>query len=284
MIFIAILGIVYSSTRAASRQSVRFSLSDSSTDSGFAFGCTSISGTCMPKGDIAGWKQIFSDDFTTDVPTGNFPKAVASKWFAYPDGWKDTSGKGTYYPSKVLSQHNGVLDFFIHSENGVHMVSAPEPILASGTHDYGVGLTAGRYEVRAKADSIACYKRAWMLWPDSGVWPRDGEIDFPEGNLTSGSVSMFMHNQNGTSGSDQQQGSIAIDQTQWHTYTMEWRPDTSNLKAWVDGTQIANFTTRVPNTPMHYVMQTETSLDGCTPADTAQGHILVDWFTAYKPL
>ena len=39
------------------------------------------------------------------------------------------------------------------------------------------------------------YKVAWLLWPKSGVWPRDGEIDFPEADLI-GTISAFMHRQN----------------------------------------------------------------------------------------
>src|SRR5437660_700572 len=43
----------------------------------------------MPVGDIPGWHQIFTDDFTTDVPLGSFPDAVSDKWSDYPDGWPD---------------------------------------------------------------------------------------------------------------------------------------------------------------------------------------------------
>ena len=88
---------------------------------------SSPSGETMPVGDIPGWRQIFADDFLTDVPVGNFPSAVSAKWDAYPDGWKDTSKHGTYFPSKVVSIQNGVLNLHLHTENGVHMVSAPEP-------------------------------------------------------------------------------------------------------------------------------------------------------------
>src|SRR5947209_11706277 len=89
-----------------------------------------VSGQAMPVGDISGWHQVFADDFSADpsVPVGGLsgcvdgsnlmsstcsglPPAVAAKWWAYPDGWKDTSGHGTYSPSKVLSIQNGVLNY-----------------------------------------------------------------------------------------------------------------------------------------------------------------------------
>jgi Glycosyl hydrolases family 16 len=240
------------------------------------------SGEAMPVGDIPRWHQIFTDDFTTTVPIGSFPGAVASKWFAYPDGWKDTSKKGAYSPSKVVSEHDGIMDLFLHTEDGVHMVSAPVPKLAAGAHDYGSGLSAGRYVVRFKADPIPCYKTAWLLWPDSEVWPRDGEIDFPEADLD-GTISGFMHRRNGTSGNDQDVYDTAFTYSSWHTAVIEWRPDINDLKFYLDGKPVGHSTLRVPNTPMHWVLQTETRLLGCVPTKSAAGHVLIDWVAVYTP-
>ena len=41
----------------------------------------------------------------------------------------------------------------------------------------------GWYEVRFRTGATDGYKLAWLLWPKSSVWPREGEIDFPEGDL-----------------------------------------------------------------------------------------------------
>jgi hypothetical protein len=240
------------------------------------------SGEAMPVGDIAGWHQVFTDDFTKTVAIGRFPGAVSNKWFAYPDGWKDDSKKGTYFPSKVVSEHGGVLDLFLHTENGVHMVSAPVPKLAAGSHHYGSGLSAGRYVVRFKADPIPCYKTAWLLWPDSGVWPRDGEIDFPEGPLD-GSISGYMHRQNGTSRNAQDVYNTAVTYSSWHTAVIEWRPAIHDLKFYLDGKRVGHSTSRVPNTPMHWVLQTETRLAGCVPTKRVAGHVLIDWVAVYVP-
>ncbi|MGH2344697.1 MAG: family 16 glycosylhydrolase, partial [Chloroflexota bacterium] len=178
----------------------------------------------MPIGDTPGWHQIFTENFAVDVPVGSFPGSMySSKWTVYPDGWQDTSKNGTYYPSKVLSVQNGVLNMYLHTENGVHMVSAPEPILQPGPHDYGSGLLYGRYTVRFRADPIAGYKTAWLLWPDSEAWPRDGEIDFPEGDLNS-TINAFMHWQNGISGNSQDAYSTSTTYNSWHTATIEWLP------------------------------------------------------------
>ena len=241
------------------------------------------SGEAMPVGDIPGWHQIFTDAFTKTVPIGSFPGAVASKWLAYPDGWKDTSKNGTYFPSKVVSEHDGVMDLFIHTERGVHMVSAPVPKLAAGSHAYGSGLSAGRYVVRFRADPIPCYKTAWLLWPDSEVWPRDGEIDFPEGDLD-GTISGFTHRKNGTSGNDKDEYDTAVTYSSWHTAVIEWRPGINDLKFYLDGKLVGHSTSRVPNTPMHWVLQTETRLSGCVPTKSVAGHVLIDWVAVYTPI
>jgi hypothetical protein len=232
----------------------------------------------MPRGDIAGWHQIFTDDFTEDVPLGSFPDAVGDRWRAYPHGWPDTSKNGAYEPGKVVSVGNGLLDVHLHTENGVHMVAAVLPRLPNAQGSGG-GITYGRYAIRFKSDAVAGYKTAWLLWPDSETWPRDGEIDFPEGNLN-GTISAFMHRLNGTSESDQDAYSTDARYTSWHTAVIEWLP--TRVTFILDGKVIGNSTSRIPNTPMHWVIQTETALDG-VPSDSAAGHVQIDWVAVYEP-
>jgi beta-glucanase (GH16 family) len=204
---------------------------------------------------------------------------VAGKWSAYPDGWPDTTHNGTYYPSKVISIQNGVLNLYLHTENGIHMVSAPVPKIPGAVGSEG-GLLYGRYVIRFKSDPIPGYKTAWLLWPDSETWPRDGEVDFPEGELDS-TISAFMHRQDGTSGSDQDAFGSSITYTSWHTATLEWLP--SSLRFFLDGQLIGTSTSRIPNTPMHWVIQTETATDGSVPSDAAAGNVQIDWVTVYVP-
>jgi len=251
------------------------------------------SGVPMPQGNLPGWRQVFSDDFTTDVPLGGFsgcrwngdlmssdcsglPASVAAKWWAYPDGWPDTSHNGQYYPSQTLSIHNGMMDIYLHTADGIHMVAAPEPKIPGGPN--GFGLQYGAYVVRFKADALPGYKLAWLLWPDSEIWPSDGEIDFPEGELTS-TFSGFMHWMGATSGSQQDVYPTTAGAQQWHTATIEWTP--SYCRFILDGQVIGTSTQRIPSDPMHWVLQTETSVDGTPPADATAGHVLIDWVAAY---
>lgn len=243
---------------------------------------TAPTGSSMPVGDIKDangtWHQIFAEDFRTPVPVGSFPGSVyGPKWKVYLDGWKDTTRNGTYYPSKVLSVTNGYLNMYLHTEiiNGVavHMVAAPEPRLPSGN-----GQVYGRYSVRFYVDPVLGYKTAWLLWPDSGIWPAGGEIDFPDCNLPE-TVHAFMHYASASGGQTAFYTNVP-EAGAWHIATEEWQP--GKVTFILDGSVIGVATTLVPTDSMHYVLQTETQLDGGAPSNSAAGNVKVDWVTVYS--
>ena len=230
------------------------------------------SGQAMPVGDLPGWRQIFTDGFTTDVPRGKFPTAVASRWSAYGGGASDTSGKGRYHPETVVSIANGVLTERLRAQAGQHPVAAILPSIPKG-------MVYGRYAIRFRADAVEHYKVAWLLWPDSEAWPRDGEIDFPEGDLT-GNIEAHMHRQNGRSGDDQDTFHTETRFRSWHTAVIEWRPN--SVRFILDGAVVGEVTSRVPATPMHWVIQTETSLGGGAPTTADTGNVQIDWVAVWK--
>jgi hypothetical protein len=249
-------------------------------------------GEPMPRGDLPGWKMIFSEDFETPLALGQWgdcspktfvcsrlPDAYTGRWWAYPEGWPDTSGHGRYSPGRTLSIADGVFDIFVHTENGRHLVSAPVPLINGSGGP--LGQLYGRYVVRFKADAQQGYKVAWLLWPDSETWPRDGEIDFPEANLD-GMVTGFVHYQAGTAPNDQDGFYTGVPFAgAWHTAVTEWTP--AAVRFILDGKMVGTATERIPDTPMHWVLQTETALDGSVPADEASGHIRIDWVAVYAP-
>lgn len=236
-------------------------------------------------GDLPGWKHVFVEDFTAgDVPLGAFPGPLYSeRWDAgYKDGTPDTagqlsSGRSGYYPTEVLSVQNGLLDWFLHTENGISKGAAPTPKIpnASKNPPRANSLMYGRYSVRFKADSLAGFKVAWLLWPDSGVWPRDGEIDFPEGELTR---TIYGATHAGTNFAEVYDSGKPF--TSWHVATTEWTPE--RLEFFLDGRSLGASTTEVPSTPMHFILQTESCLTGC-PAPETQGHVYLDWISIWVP-
>src|SRR4051794_14052946 len=241
------------------------------------------SGQPTPTGDLPGFKHVFADDFGTDVPLGQFPSAVAARWWAYPNTFRDTTKLGVYDCDRVCSVTDGVLKLHLHTADGVPMVAAPVPKLPGSTPlpPYGVpsGQLYGRYSVRFKADPVPGYKTAWLLWPDSDAWPRDGEIDFPEGNLD-GFMAGYLHHQDATVGYDQEEVTVSKSYTSWHTATTEWTAQKVTFA--LDGAVVLTSTTRLPNTPMHWVLQTETRTFGAPPTTAAQGDVLVDWVSAWR--
>ena len=250
-----------------------------------AAGSVDPSGASAPIGNLDGWSQIFVDNFGIDVPLGQFPGRVSDKWDAYPYPWKDTSKKGTYHPGKVVSIDNGILTKDLRTENDERLVAALTPKV-TGSSPYGQ--LYGRYSMRFRIDQkIPGYKIASLLWPDTGTHITgssfgvggNGEIDFPETELHYDKVLGFVHHQNATRGDDQDYFIKELDLREWHTYTFEWSPDL--VVAYVDGVEIGRTSERIPRTPMHWVIQTETSPRFETLSST-RGKIMLDWVAVWS--
>jgi beta-glucanase (GH16 family) len=89
-----------------------------------------------------------------------------------------------------------------------------------------------------------------------------------------------MHRQNGSSASDQDHFTSTAALKDWHTYAVEWTPN--RCEFFVDGQSIGKAIARVPNTPMRFVCQNETSLGSTWPAKDAVARIYIDSFKAWK--
>jgi beta-glucanase (GH16 family) len=170
--------------------------------------------------------------------------------------------------------------------NGVHEVAAFCPALPGSLSNTSYGnlgdLLGMRYSFSIRADKMAGYKGVPLLWPLSEKWPRDGEIDAPESDFTA-QPAAFMHHQSGTGPNDEDYYNTPAGTSwqDWHTYTIEWVPGV-RVDGWIDGVHWIHDTTRIPNTPMHLVMQFETSTDGVVPAASTQGNVQIAWLQVWK--
>jgi hypothetical protein len=237
---------------------------------------TTTATTPAPGGrtDLPGWKLVFNEDFTRSVASGSF-LSTYTNFGAYPWGWLDTSKRGHYDPS-IVSVSGGMLNMHLYtSSDGIHHVAAPYPKLPGGGSDQ----LYGRYSVRFRADPVDGYKAAWLLWPQSNVWS-DGEIDFPEGDLT-GTISAFMHYVGAPT--EQDYFGTGVGFGNWHVATTEWSPNKVVFS--FDGRVIGTSTRHVPAKPMHYVLQTETELGSAAVPSTTAGNVQVDWVSiwSYQP-
>jgi beta-glucanase (GH16 family) len=236
------------------------------------------SGVALPSGNLNGWKQIFTEDFDRDAGTGSFPGAAyGSKWDVYKDGTPDTTGKATYMPSKVLSAHDGILDWYLHSEGGRPLTATTLPRLVS-SNAY-MGTTYGRFVTRFKITETAPhYSQVFLLWPDSERWPADGEFDFPAGDLGDTIGATAIH-ANSNLQREQFQSNYTF--TTWHTAALEWAP--GNARFYVDGNLIGSTSSQVASNPMHYVLQMEaTETSDTAPSAGTSTHMQLDWFAAYS--
>ena len=246
--------------------------------------CTTPSPPNIPTTAPAGWTLIYSEDFNVNATVGSFtnvgsswnlssPAAYVNSLFAYPLGWLDTSKNGQYNPSKTLSVDNSQLHIHLYAENTNFWVSAPLPALPT--------MTYGRYEECFRvSQSSGSYKVAWLLWPDSNLWPNDGEIDFPETNLNS-TISAYMHFANASGGQDAYSTSVIISDGLWHVAITEWTA--GQVLFYLDGNLIGNSTTQVPSKPMHRVWQSETRLSGGPPGINDSAIIDLAWSVVYIP-
>ncbi|QNG19730.1 glycoside hydrolase family 16 protein [Rhodococcus triatomae] len=242
------------------------------------------SGVPVPVGDLPGWRHIFADDFTADAPTGSWANecspddivytgAQGQKWRVYPRCYPDTYQKRPYRADRVLSVHDGVLDFHLHQVDGVPAGANPSPLI-DGVGQYQ---TYGRYSARMRVDTPGMdeYYAAWLLWPQSERWPEDGEFDFPEGHLSGTALGYHHHaGQGACVGCQEISTDIGARFTDWHTYTIEWTP--GRIRYLLDDVVVLDSTDWVPSGPMRWQLQTETNGYG----DSA-GHLLVDWVSVW---
>jgi beta-glucanase (GH16 family) len=224
----------------------------------------------LAPGPVGEWRSVFREDFATSVPRGEFPGTVYGREFTtYPDGWRDTSGGGEYRPEQVLSVSDGALTWDMKEDAGLVLGAAVLPTLPT------YGQTYGQYSIRFRADATPGFGMAFLLWPDSEKWPRDGEVDFPEGEFSS-VISGNAHHASATGEVDR--FPTTVDFSQWHVATIQWRP--SDVTFRLDGAVIGVSTTAVPQRSMHWVLQTGSA--GDTRATTnSSAQVQVDWLEAF---
>lgn len=247
---------------------------------------TPPSGRPPPIGDRRGWRQVFLDDFRTNVPLGEFPEnpATVNRWWAYPPNWHDTSGNGTYDAHRTVSIQGGLLNIYLHTDptTGTPLVAAlvPKPSGASGDSTHP-NLLYGRYAIRFRADPLPRYKVASIIWPASGDLLADGEIDFPEGRFDD-TIHGYVHHTNGSSGGDQDRFVTRARFPNWHTATIAWTP--GKVRYSLDGKLVGTSTKRVPKRPMRWIIQTETGIGTGVPDPRTAGFFQIDWVAIWHPV
>ncbi len=254
---------------------------------------TNPSGEAMPSGDIAGWKQIFADDFTATIPVGAFsdcdnntdtPQATCNglqpypeyyaNWWAYPNTWSDTAKSGAdgntgapfggvYHPEDTVSVDSGVMHvkMFRPAAGGDNHVAALVPRKCMDQQ-------FGRYIERFKVVQADPGFKSAHLFYGGGF-----EIDYPEDDY-GGGISAYTHPGGGNF-------NTGAKWTEWHTTVIEWTAGKTVF--YLDGKEIGTATNQVPNLPLSWILQNESSIMGpyADPGATAQ--LDTDWVACYTP-
>lgn len=149
-----------------------------------------------------------------------------------------------------------------------------------------IDMTYGRWEFRMRAEPGAGYRATSTLWPQSDLWPADGEIDIIE--ITQGdrlSANYFSHKPPGSTATSHP--IRGCDFTLWHVFGIDWEP--TGLSYYLDNQLMWTVTdkTYVPNKPMHLTLQLDTTCGDSglcrTSATPARVTMHVDWVKTYKP-
>lgn len=219
---------------------------------------------------LPGRTQVFYDDFPTWDPT---------LYFIYPPTWTNSNGTGRY--GAPMTVENGILRILISTDaTGTPRCAALCPLPEGSLSNRG-DLPSMRVEYRLRADRMPGYKGVPLLWPMSGNWPTDGEINWPESHFDQ-QPRGFMHRQDGTSGSDQEYvlSPAGTSWQDWHTYVIDWKAGEA-CEFLIDGVSVALWTERVPETPMHLVMQFETQLTQAKPDPSVSGFVEIDYIRVW---
>lgn len=239
---------------------------------------SSPSGQAMPTGTVTRngktWTPILSEDFTTDAPLGQFRNTYIDRFHLNNEG-----EAGKYFGDQTVSASGSLMDVYFHHINGADAGFAGRFLNPNGNWAF----TGGRFDIRYRVTgNPEGYGAAFMLWPHSEVWG-DGEIDYPEGELTS-SQGLNQH----AVGANPADKTIMVPNvanwSDWHTASIEWVPGVS-VRYYMDGNLVATETNprNVPTTEHAWIIQAaavDESVDGAP--NTSTGHLQIDWAVVYK--
>jgi beta-glucanase (GH16 family) len=245
---------------------------------GSGTGSTASSGTAQPQSEITldpsqrldteaavrnGWTLIEHDEFDGD-------ELDEDKWAPY--SGKTTDDVGQHDPDNITV-----------SDGTVKLTSRDDKTSAGmwwkSGHKYG------RWEARVRSQAGSGYGPVVLLWPESGDWPEDGEIDImeiPKGDRTKAHFTVHWGEDN-----EQDAASATGDFTQWHNFAVEWTPD--HIIGYLDGVEFYRNEDGDAQPPgeMHFVMQQDIgpygtdwipAPDASTPSEVS---FEADWVRVY---
>lgn len=182
-----------------------------------------------------------------------------TKWSVYTSPGNHDSEPGLRLARAVTVQ-NGKLVITATWDPNASRIAGRYGEVVSGAMSHRTDYTYGRFEVigRVDNDPTATMSAVALTWPQSGIWPRDGENDWWETlhNPSRRPTHSFFHFLNSIGQPDQVALTYDdIDSTVFHKYTMDWEPD--RIRVFVDDVLHGTVTDKraIPQVPHHVCLQ-----------------------------
>lgn len=214
------------------------------------------------------------------------PALDTARWGAYNS--KSSNGVSTW-SAEQLRVSGGELQIIGEGKDPTGAANASGALCwcgDEGNHTYGL------FAIKAKFDPGKGYGPAILLWPESDIWPKHGEIDIIETVQPNRTTDLASLHWGDPPHGQRDSGKIWGDFTDWRVYWVDWQPE--YLKIYVDNYLVWDSTTsqknpEIPSNPMHVVLQQEPgpyapetwlpAPDATTP-DQVIMH--VDWVRIYR--
>ncbi|AMD85213.1 Glycosyl hydrolases family 16 [Capnocytophaga haemolytica] len=139
----------------------------------------------------------------------------------------------------------------------------------------------GKFEFRIRMDHDPLYATSGvaLTWPESEVWPKDGENDIFETEYETHRWDTYIHYVNDQGEHKTHHHNYDMDKTQWRVVAMEWTPD--YIKTYVDGKLMWTLEDRktIPKVTHHICFQVEKHIDKGLEKPV---RLQVDWVKIYK--
>jgi hypothetical protein len=203
--------------------------------------CPCTTAPAMPAAAPSGYNRIFTEDFNTNAPVGDFDNVYGSEFGEYTGGPipQADGSEAEYEPNEVLSAANGSMYYDLHTDSsGTPVVAAPQPMNQQG-FEYGQVGMAIRMDSETGPQN---YKIAFLMWPTTGAWTN--EVDFAETQPSFGddiSVNSLLSNDspNFDMTDGNQDTGVNLNDGKYHTFLVNWTP--TSLTVSIDGVVKATF-------------------------------------------
>lgn len=209
---------------------------------------------------LSGYSQSYVTDFSgSSLPSG---------WYTY--SGQPGGDPGAQWAPGHVQVSGGLLQLNTYQDS-----SYGGEWVSGGLCQCGHAQAYGAYFVRARLTG-AGPTGVMLLWPSANVWPP--EVDF---NETGGGVSGTSATVHYSSTNKQDQRSLSIDMTKWHTWGVIWTP--TSITYTVDGRvwgTVTN-TAEIPSIAMTLDLQQQTWCSSGWACPSAPQSMQVDWVAEY---